>query len=294
MIVGFAATISWVVSHELNTKSKAYENQIDQMRQERDAKTTAVFAVKDIAEGQEIPIEALETRQIEKGKMPADALESASLAAGRVAKYGIAAGNVVSQHDLQPRGVELGFEAMLPRGMRAVTFAVDTNTGVAGFVTPKSHVDILGMVGAGVDTRASAILSDVEVIAVGQTFQKPPGATTAIPVSNVTVSVSPQDANKLIKAIVASKLYLSLRNQNDHAPVTTVEVNSLFPRPASTGIASLPLEMLPPPPMPGASGPSIDVAVTDRQSSASVPSRPLHEIEVWTGGRKDTVTFDNK
>ncbi len=112
--------------------------------------------------------------------------------------------------------------------MRAVTFGVDNNSGVAGFVTPDSHVDVIAMVGAGADTKASAILSDVEIIAVGQLYQKSPGQSAAMPSSSVTVCVSPEDANKLIKAISASKLYLTLRNDKDHTPVATVDVTSMF------------------------------------------------------------------
>ena len=56
--------------------------------------------------------------------------------------------------------------------MRAITFGIDNNTGVAGFVNPESHVDIMSIVGAGADIKAQPILSDVEVIAVGQSFRK--------------------------------------------------------------------------------------------------------------------------
>lgn len=291
LIIGFAASLSWMISHDMTSKAQVYEDKLHNLEKERNAKASAVFAIKDIPQGQEIPIEALETREIERTRVPQDAIETTSLAAGRTAKYGITAGNIVSQHDLQPRGIELGFEAMLPRGMRAVTFAVDTNTGVAGFIAPRSHVDILAMVGAGADTRASAILSDVEVIAVGQTYQKPAGATTAIPVSNVTVAVSPPDATKLVKAIVASRLYLSLRNQSDHTPVATVEVNSLFSRPSSgsNNLPSLSMDLLPPPPVATVSG--LDVPVPNQQTIASKPFRPGHEVEVWTAGTKDMVTF---
>ncbi len=59
--------------------------------------------------------------------------------------------------------------------MRALTFGVDNNSGVAGFVNPDSRVDIIAMVGTGADTKAAPILSDVEVIAVGQLYQKSPG-----------------------------------------------------------------------------------------------------------------------
>ena len=73
------------------------------------------------------------------------------MATGRIAKYGILAGQIVSQHDLAPQGISLGFEAKLKEGMRALTFGVDNNSGVAGFVNPDSRVDIIAMVGTGAE-----------------------------------------------------------------------------------------------------------------------------------------------
>ena len=143
--------------------------------------------------------------------------------------------------------------------MRAVTFGVDNNSGVAGFVTPDSRVDVISMVGSGADTKASPILSDVEVIAVGSLYQKTPGRSAAMSSSSVTVTVSPEDATKLIKAISASKLYLTLRNDKDRTPVATVDVTSMFGGGGGPGgkddLAALPPpNSLPPPPLPGDAG----------------------------------------
>jgi len=189
---------------------------------------------------------------------------------------------------LAPQGISLGFESRLKEGMRALTFAVDNNSGVAGFVTPESHVDIIAMVGSGAETKASPILSDVEVIAVGSMYQKNPGATTAVPASSVTVAVSPEDASKLIKGIVAGKLYLTLRNDKDHTPVATVDVTSLFAKPPApkTDLAALPPpSALPPPPLPGA--PDAGGGMPGgAMPSAPPPPPPLHEIEIWSGSKK--------
>jgi pilus assembly protein CpaB len=172
--------------------------------------------------------------------------------------------------------------------MRAVTFGVDNNSGVAGFITPESHVDIIGMVGTGSDTKAQPILSDVEIIAVGQVYQKTPGQAASAPASSVTVAVSPEDATKLIKAILAGKLYLTLRNDKDHTPVATVDINALFPKSAKGDLASLPPpSALPPPPLPGA--PDVGGGMPGAMSTAPPPP-PLHEIEMWSGSKKDVLS----
>jgi pilus assembly protein CpaB len=283
-----------MVTGKVSEQEKTFQSKQQELEAKMSLKGKVVYAIKDIPEGATIPTEALEERELEQSKIPQDAITSASLAAGRVAKYGISSGQIVSQHDLAPQGISLGFEARLKEGMRAVTFAVDNNSGVAGFVTPESHVDIVAMAGAGAETKASAILSDVEVIAVGQMFQRNPGGTTAVPASSVTVAVSPEDATKLIKAVSAGKLYLTLRNDKDHTPVATVDVTSLFAKPAApkSELASLPPPTaLPPPPLPGMGDMGGGMGgLPGAMPAAPPPPPPLHEIEIWSGSKKDVLS----
>ncbi len=227
IIVGLAVVVTIMVTGKVSEQETQFKAKQAELETKMSMKGKVVYTIKDIPEGQSIPTEALEEREIEQSKIPQDAITSASLAAGRVAKYGIATGTIVSQHDLAPQGISLGFEARLKEGMRAVTFGIDNNTGVAGFVQPESHVDIMAIVGAGPETKAQPILSDVEIIAVGQIFQKAPTGQ-AQPASSVTVALAPEDAQKLIKAINAGKLYLTLRNDKDHTPGATVDVTSLY------------------------------------------------------------------
>jgi len=296
IIIGLAVVVTMMVTGKVGEQEQQFKQKQTELEQKMNAKGKVVYTIKDIPEGQTIPTEALEEREIEQSKIPQDAITSASLAAGRVAKYGISAGQIVSQHDLAPQGISLGFESRLKEGMRAVTFAVDNNSGVAGFVTPESHVDILAMVGSGAETKAKPILSDVEVIAVGQMYQKTPGQATAVPASSVTVAVSPEDAEKLIKALVAGKLYLTLRNDKDHTPVATVDITSMFAKPAApkSELAALPPpSALPPPPLPGApdaGGPGGAPGAPGALPAAPPPPPPLHEIEVWSGSKKDVLS----
>jgi len=288
IIIGLAVVVTMMVTGKVSEQETQFKQKQSELETKMNQKGKVVYTIKDIPEGQTIPTEALEEREIEQSKIPQDAITSASLAAGRVAKYGIASGQVVSQHDLAPQGISLGFEARLKEGMRAVTFAVDNNTGVAGFIQPESHVDIVAMVGAGADTKAQPILSDVEVIAVGQMFQKTPGQA-AVPASSVTVAVTPEDAQKLIKGIVAGKLYLTLRNEKDHTPVATVDITSLFGKASApkNDLAALPPpSALPPPPLPGAPDGGMGGPGGSALPPAPPPPPPLHEIEIWSGSKK--------
>jgi pilus assembly protein CpaB len=290
LIVGLAVLVAFGVQDTLNKQNVANQAEQDKLKAKLNDKSTVVYATKDIPEGQPVPSEALEERSIPADRVPMDAVTSAALASGRVAKYGITSGQIVSLHDLAAQAMETSFDTRLRAGMRAVTFAVDTNSGVAGFVMPQSRVDIMCMVGSGGDTKAAPILSDVQVIAVGQTFQK--GANGAnIPSSSVTVAVSPEETQKLIKAVAASKLYLALRNDKDHTPLATVDVNSLFaksvPQPAISYLPPPPqlpnapqVSDLPPPPVMG-----------DSNEAAKVPMPRNHNIDSWAGGKKDVITI---
>jgi len=290
-IIGLAVTVTYAVTERMRQTEHDYVEKTEKITQQLNQKGTVVYVVKDIAEGQTIPSEALEERQIEVSKVPVDALTSSSLAAGRLAKYGISTGQLVSQHDLAPQGLTIGFEARLKPGMRAVTFAVDNNSGVAGFVAPESYVDIIGMVGSGPDTKARPLLSDVEVIAVGQTYQKGPGNTGAVPVSSVTVAVNPDDTQKLIKGVVAGKLYLSLRSNKDHTPVATVDITSLFAKPVAQSQALATLASLPPPPTLNLPSPDGNTQSLTAQNAAPVAEPPKYEVEAWSGSRRDVITL---
>ena len=294
MIVGLAVGVTFLVTDRLKVQEDDYKNKTDAMNRKMSAKSTVVYAIKDIPEGQTIPSEALEERQIEASKQPEDALSGSTLAAGRVSKYGISTGQIVSQHDLLPQQISMGFESRLKPGMRAVTFAVDNNSGVAGFVAPESHVDIISMVGSGPDTKAKPVLSDVEVIAVGQTYQKSPGTTQAVPASSVTVAVPTDDAQKLIRAILASKIYLSLRSNLDHTPVATVDVTSLFTKAPSASSSGEVASLVPYPTLPPMIGTDASNPILDRNSSATPPPRPLFEVEAWAGSKKDVISVPEK
>ncbi len=64
------------------------------------AKGKVVYAIRDVSPGWVIRADDLEEKEVEQSKIPMDALTSASLGAGRVSKYGISQGQIVSQHDV--------------------------------------------------------------------------------------------------------------------------------------------------------------------------------------------------
>ncbi len=282
IIVGLAVVVTMMVTGKMSDTEKAMKDREAELKKQYEQKAKVVMTTKDIAEGATVAADALEEKEVDAGKAPVDAFSTTSMAVGRIAKYGIPAGQVVTAHDFTTTMQQVGFEAKVKEGHRAVTFAVDPTTGVAGFVAPGSHVDIIGVVGSGPTTKAAPILSDVEVIACGQQYQKN-SAGAAVPASSVTVALTPDDSNKLIKAVAAAgKIYLTLRNDKDHTPVAVVDVTSMFDRPKVQQVAVAPPPSLPPPPLPGAPGPAA--------APAPPPPPPMQEIEVWSGSKKEVIS----
>ncbi len=307
-IVIVMAVVAMMLTNQKFTETEEEKNKIKQDYESKmNAKGSVVMAKKDIPEGEIITSDMLELKETEQSKIPIDALTSLQMAQGQTAKVAIGAGQMLRNSDFAVVAKVATFDQKIKEGYRAVTFGIDTNSGVAGFLTPECHVDIIASAGSAADTKAAPILSDVEIIAVGQTYQKASaGSSAPTPASCVTVAVSPEDADKLIRAIMAAKLYLTLRSEKDNTPLATVDVTSLFQKAGDANgggggggaggagspdqMANLPsASQLPAPPaIPGAD----DANGGNDQAGnggGDVAPPPLHEIEIWSGSSKNVL-----
>jgi len=144
---------------------------------------------------------------------------------GTVVRYQITAGQPVTRGALvgpQDRGF---LAAALGPGMRAITVPVNVTTGVAGFVFPGDHVDVMltQQVQGGGDGPAlkvtETILRNVRVLATDQrlTDKDKDGKTEVRTFSNVTFEVTPRIAEKIAVAQSMGTLSLSLRSITDNA-----------------------------------------------------------------------------
>ena len=89
----------------------------------------------------------------------------------------------------------------IPDGMRAISLRSDQVVGVAGFLLPGTHVDVLVTFRAPNtgDSITSTVMQDAQVIATGQKMEPDPeGKPTTTDV--VTLLVTPGDAQKVVEA----------------------------------------------------------------------------------------------
>ena len=144
--------------------------------------------------------------------------------AGTVVRYAIAAGQPVTRGSLvgpQDRGF---LAAALGPGMRAVTVPVNSTTGVAGFIFPGDHVDMVltqSVEGGGDGPQlkvAETIIRNLRVLATDQriTEKDGDGKTQVKTFSNVTLEVTPKIAEKIAVAQSLGSLSLSLRSIADN------------------------------------------------------------------------------
>jgi pilus assembly protein CpaB len=132
---------------------------------------------------------------------------------------------------LAAKGAGLGLAPTIPAGMRAVTVRVNDVAGVAGFVLPGMHVDVLvtGKPPGGDGDITSTVLQDMLVLAAAQTLQ-PDARGQAIQAPTVTMLATPEQAETLTLANVDGRIQLVLRNSSDTATEKTTGryVDELF------------------------------------------------------------------
>jgi pilus assembly protein CpaB len=144
---------------------------------------------------------------------------------GTVVRYPITAGQPVTRGSLvgpQDRGF---LAAALGPGMRAITVPVNASTGVAGFVFPGDHVDLVltQQVEGGGDGPAlkvsETIVRNIRVLATDQrvTDKDKDGKIEVKTFANVTLEVTPRIAEKVAVAQSMGTLSLSLRSIADNS-----------------------------------------------------------------------------
>jgi Flp pilus assembly protein CpaB len=176
----------------------------------------------DIAPTIEITEQMVEMTGVPEALCPKLAVRDIKEVVGRVTSNSIPQGCPVVQSLLAPKGTLPGLAARIRDGYRAIAVKVDESIGVAGWVKPGSHVDVIavmqGKAGSKQEVISRVILQNVEVLAVGQDIGNTGETAAAVPKS-VTLLVPPDDAPKLHLAATKGTLRLAMRNQYDSSPL---------------------------------------------------------------------------
>jgi len=142
---------------------------------------------------------------------------------------GVVANEPLTESKLAPLAAGAGLPPSITEGMRAVSVKVNEVVGVAGFVVPGTHVDVMVTLRRDQerDSITRVVVSDVQVLTAGTRYdQEKARDGQPIPTSVVTLLVTPQDAERVALAASEGTVMLTLRNPMDRKPTETTGIRT--------------------------------------------------------------------
>jgi len=186
--------------------------------------TPVVVAGADLVLGAELRREDLRVITWPADAVPAGSFKDPQELIGRGLVQSITENEAVLPGKLAPVGSGAGLPPVIPEGKRAVSVRVNDVIGVAGYVLPGTHVDVLATVSPtnqDTDMTSKVVLTNVLVLASGTKIEQDVEQNKPISVSVVTLMVDPLEAERLTLASTEGKIQLALRNPLDKtAPPT--------------------------------------------------------------------------
>ena len=219
---------------------RALRSEIESARQAPQSTVDVVVANETIPLGTRIEAKDVKVIAWPQNVLPEGAIFDSSRVIGSVARVTIDKNQPLNESQLLGQGAGL-VPTMIPDGMRAMSVKVDDVTGVSGFITPNSRVDVLvagatgegaGEGGGGQQQRSKLVLQDIKVLAIGKSVEQ--RDEKAVEVPTVTLLVTPDQAEKLTLAARYEPVRLALRNYGDGGLVGTpgISTATLFETPA--------------------------------------------------------------
>jgi pilus assembly protein CpaB len=212
----------------------------------------------------------VETIEIPVDNLPEGAVTMKSRALYRLVKTTVMAGQPLMEEDLYRVGEVPMLADQLPPGYRAVTLQVDADSAINGMIQPESFVDVsLTVKGDHPELGGLATLTLLRRVQVMATSQArfPHPEDTAGRLRNLTVAVTPEQANKLILAQQYGTLSCTLRSSLEDEMVVESDGER---------------DLINPEVLLGLNPPAIE----------PVPQSVEKTAQIWRNGSVQEVTFD--
>jgi pilus assembly protein CpaB len=236
-------------------------------------RSSMVVAARTLPVGTIVSDQHVKTIEWTGGALPLGYIGSPQEVVGRGLMSDLQENEPILESKLAPKGAGGGLPIIINEGMRGLTMRVNEVSGVAGFVTPNTRVDVLLTMedkGNAGEPSTRIIMQDMRVLAAGQSIQ-PDKEGKPQPVPVVTFLVSPQQAETLALASQQGSIQLALRNQLD-----TLEVKT-----SGTRRSAL---------MRGPGGPA-PVRRAAARGPAPAPQPASQVVEVYRGGVRTLMRF---
>ena len=190
-----------------------------------------VVAAVDLPMATRLKADQLKTVDWPLSALPPGAVRDPKEVIDRVLTAHVVQGEPIRPAQLADKNAGNGLAALIPTHMRAMAVRVDDVVGVAGFIHPDDHVDVIVILRppkpANAEPTSKVILQNVKVLAVGKEIEVADQTRReASPATVATLLVNPQQAEKLALAANEGRLILTLRSWTDTTPVATVGSNA--------------------------------------------------------------------
>ena len=242
--------------------------------------TKIVAAAKNVAAGAALKQEDVTLVDWPQSVLPVGTFTKVEDVMGRALIYPLSEKEPVLLRDLAEPGSGISLSVKIPPGMRATAVRSNEIIGVAGFLFPGSHVDVLDTYtppGSNAP-QTDTVLQNVEVISAGQKIQPDPQGKPET-VTVVTLLLSPRDSEKLLLASSQGNIQFVLRNGAD-----TEQVKG-----SAVSLVDLSASGAPKPPAP----PTTHVRVRSSRSEAKKLPKPedFYTIEIYQGEKRSEQKF---
>jgi pilus assembly protein CpaB len=180
-----------------------------------------VVAVSDLFWGTKLTPEHIKLVPFPTGSLPEGHSSTLEDVQGRVLVANLRTNEPILEYKLAPREVTMGGVAAVTRPeKRAMAVKVDDVIGVAGFINPGNHVDVLVTIDNS-PPITKTVLQNVLVLATGPDLDRKGKEEKPSSVKVITLEVTPEEGEKLALAATEGKVVLALRNQLNAEAVLT-------------------------------------------------------------------------
>ncbi len=208
---------------------------------------SVVVAAMGIPFGTKLEARHVRVITLPQGTPVGDHYEKPDEAVGLIATQKVIAGEILLKERFADHTSGNTLAALLRPDMRAVTVRVDDVVGVAGFLLPGNHVDVVAARMHNDTQRAEAetVLRNLNVLAVDQTASQ--DKDQPVVVRAVTLEVTSKQAEVLVRAREEGKIQLTLRNPLDNREPAPEVVPAVAQRsPAPTRVHKAPVQVVRP------------------------------------------------
>jgi len=185
--------------------------------------TPVVVAATDLDLGAELRADDLRVIEWPAQSLPQGAFQQPDEIVGRGLIMPVIQNEPILPMKLASKEAGSGLPSVIPEGMRAVSVRVNEVIGVAGYVLPGTRVDVVATAEAAgqKDPTSKVVLTNMQVLAAGTKMERDVEGGKPVPVSVVTLLVTPEESERLTLASTEGKIQLALRNPLDKSAPET-------------------------------------------------------------------------